>query len=243
MKNIHILPTDKPSRFVTSKENKKCYLYSIEEFKDIDKFIEYDSKSWDSQNIYITNDEEIKEGDWVFDIFKNACPVIRQLKTEEEVLGVQKTELKIILTTDKYLIADGVQSIPDDFLEWFVKNPSCEEVEVEKVKLIFNEDRSFYGYEYKIIIPKTTQQIINEDFSGGLDMGQIIPKDEPKQSAVEWLVEQMEIKNPNWLKEEIDQAKEMEKQQKRYSEEDMKDYAEYYNAVANPKTPKDYFKK
>ena len=33
------------------------------------------------------------------------------------------------------------------------------------------------------------------------------------QTAVEWLVEQMEIKNPNWLKEEIEQAKEMEKQQ------------------------------
>ena len=34
-----------------------------------------------------------------------------------------------------------------------------------------------------------------------------------KQTAVEWLVEQMDIKNPNWLKEEIEQAKEMEKQQ------------------------------
>ena len=34
-----------------------------------------------------------------------------------------------------------------------------------------------------------------------------------KQTAVEWLVEQIDIKNPNWLKEEIEKAKEMEKQQ------------------------------
>jgi hypothetical protein len=34
-----------------------------------------------------------------------------------------------------------------------------------------------------------------------------------KQTAVEFLVEKMDIKNPNWLKEEIEQAKEMEKQQ------------------------------
>jgi hypothetical protein len=35
---------------------------------------------------------------------------------------------KIILTTDRDLIADDVQAIDDEFLEWFVKNPSCEEV-------------------------------------------------------------------------------------------------------------------
>ena len=33
------------------------------------------------------------------------------------------------------------------------------------------------------------------------------------KTAVEFLVEKMDIKNPNWLKEEIEQAKEMEKQQ------------------------------
>ena len=39
---------------------------------------------------------------------------------------------KIILTTDQDLIKDGVQAIDDDFLEWFVKNPSCEVVDVLK---------------------------------------------------------------------------------------------------------------
>jgi len=35
------------------------------------------------------------------------------------------------MTTDKHLIKDGEQAIDDEFLELFVKNPSCEEVKVE----------------------------------------------------------------------------------------------------------------
>lgn len=45
-----------------------------------------------------------------------------------------KTEFgykKIILTTDQDLIKDGVQAIDDEFLEWFVANPSCKFVEVQ----------------------------------------------------------------------------------------------------------------
>ena len=57
---------------------------------------------------------------------------------------------EILLSTDAKLIADGVQSIDDKFLEWFVKNPSCEEVEVEKmVNMIQFTSRQFI---YKIII-------------------------------------------------------------------------------------------
>jgi hypothetical protein len=138
MKNLFLLPTDKPSRL----------------YKDGEKLkLDIESYGVNNQHIYITSNEEIKEDDWVFDIFKNACPVIRQLKTEEEVLGVQETEFKIILTTDQYLIADGVQSIDDEFLEWFVNNSSCEEVEVKKGFA----DGTAYGYnflDYKIIIPQ-----------------------------------------------------------------------------------------
>jgi hypothetical protein len=50
---------------------------------------------------------------------------------------------KIILTTNKLLIKDGVQAIDDTFLEWFVNNPSCEYVDI-------NRD---WGYP-KIIIPQ-----------------------------------------------------------------------------------------
>jgi hypothetical protein len=75
-----------------------------------------------NDNIYITNDEEIKEGDY---FWKPDCNMI--FKAE---YTPHKGCEKVILTTDQDLIKDGVQSIDDGFLEWFVKNPSCESVEV-----------------------------------------------------------------------------------------------------------------
>ena len=54
---------------------------------------------------------------------------------------------EILLSTDTELQKDGVQAIDDEFLEWFVKNPSCEEVEVLRYKNI--------GYRvYPLIIQK-----------------------------------------------------------------------------------------
>ncbi len=71
----------------------------------------------------------------------------------------------IILTTNKSLIKDGVQSIDEEFLKWVVKNPSCESVEVKS--LLSNNGNVFFGY--KIIIPKeeSKQELslkINDEF-------------------------------------------------------------------------------
>jgi hypothetical protein len=56
------------------------------------------------------------------------------------------------LTTNNLLIKTGVQAIDDEFLEWFVKNPSCEWVEVESmINMIQFTPREFI---YKIIIPQ-----------------------------------------------------------------------------------------
>ena len=71
-----------------------------------------------NNNIYITSDEEIKDG-WSYD---------RMMKSIGKRDNVYSS--KIILTTDVDLIKDGIQPIDDEFLEWFVKNPSCEKVEV-----------------------------------------------------------------------------------------------------------------
>jgi hypothetical protein len=113
MKNIHILPTDKPSRLLqfegelvfTKGYNTNCFTNR-------------------NQNIYITSDEEIKEGDWCLD--EDGLK-----KCTAHAGAMNHYYQKIILTTDQDLIKDGVQAIDDEFLEWFVKNPSCEEVEVE----------------------------------------------------------------------------------------------------------------
>ena len=119
MKNIYILPTDKSSDILLSKSG---HLF-------VGKY----------QNIYITNSEEIKEGDW----FLHSSHEITNIYRAKSVVSVSiitncdngcwtQYSKKIILTTDVDLIKDGVQAIDDEFLEWFVKNPSCEEVVVDK---------------------------------------------------------------------------------------------------------------
>jgi hypothetical protein len=115
MKNIHIIGTDKPSRLYLTKEG---FYFLLPNIKGNDvKF----------QHIYITSDEEIKDGDWVY--LQGLNKVIQCVNIIDGLLKAQNAK-KIILTTDQDLIADGVQAIPNEFLKWFVKNPSCESVEV-----------------------------------------------------------------------------------------------------------------
>jgi hypothetical protein len=121
MKNIYVLSTDKPSRL----------------FDFMTKLMLIDKIGDDEGNmnrcIYITNNEEIKEGDWfihsshgITNIFKVKSVVPESIITKcGNGCWIQYCK-KIILTTDQELIKDGVQAIDDEFLEWFVKNPSCE---------------------------------------------------------------------------------------------------------------------
>ncbi len=103
-------------------------------------------------NIYITSDEEIKQGDWCVDTYKlknNHNPIFKwsdKFKVDAK---------KIILTTDQDLIKDGVQSIDDEFLEWFVKNPSCEFVKIiDDVECLPMPNIHIHKHIYKIIIPQ-----------------------------------------------------------------------------------------
>jgi hypothetical protein len=108
------------------------------------------------KELFITNDEEIKEGDWFMSDF-NSFPIhnIKELSEREGTLSWEqkdlKNNLKIILTTDDLLIKDGVQAIDDEFLEWFVKNTCCEFV---KTTNYFEEFGKMDLIKYKIIIPK-----------------------------------------------------------------------------------------
>jgi hypothetical protein len=74
---------------------------------------------------------------------------------------------KIILTTDQDLIKDGVQPIDDEFLQWFVKNPSCESVEVKKItypstKGFLEGKPLIIKNSYKIYIPKEVPNLTDE---------------------------------------------------------------------------------
>ncbi|MDI3349774.1 hypothetical protein DCBHLPFO_00639 [Mycoplasmopsis arginini] len=158
MKNVHLIPTDKPSK-----------LYYWEGKLRLGNLTTAPKNlGISNQHIYITSDEEIKEGDWYLNIEeKNGIknPFYGKLyKANESIYKVSLDYLvdnlkKIILTTDQDLIDDGVQAIDDEFLEWFVKNPSCEEFEVKKeyitplgdiVETCYDNER----LNYKIIIPK-----------------------------------------------------------------------------------------
>jgi len=114
MKNIHILPSDKPSR-----------LYVLNIYIGLRLSKTYISKGdiHTPKNICITSDEELKDRDWCLH------PTTLNLSMHHSIdNNLTKGWKKIILTTDPDLIEDGVQAIDDTFLEWFVKNPSCEEV-------------------------------------------------------------------------------------------------------------------
>jgi hypothetical protein len=132
MKNIYLLPTEKLSR-----------LFKFANELHLDNTPKDYYKKY---NIYITSaNEEIKEGDWCI-VGNGVSKLNTQFTSKEEINTNWK---KIILTTDQDLIKNGVQKIDDEFLEWFVKNPSCEFVDV------YNDKSVGYEYDhYSIIIPQ-----------------------------------------------------------------------------------------
>ena len=133
-------------------------------------------------NIYITSNEEIKEGDWVIQINfeKTNTQVIKCQTQSQTIIANSKdgsfTKNKIILSTDQDLIKDGVQAIDDEFLEWFVKNPSCISVEtsfacLEERQCICKSNENCLKIGYKIIIPKEEihlEDIFNDEKKEGI---------------------------------------------------------------------------
>ena len=158
MKNLHVLPTDHPSRL----------RYNIKtNFWELNEFHKYHTDIKSTHNIYITSSEVIKKGDYVVQInFEKTNTQVIKCETEFQTKIANSkdgsfSKNKIILTTDSVLIKDGVQDITDDFLEWFIKNSYCEFVETERlgdgkyVNFLPNGDTEEGVYEnYKIIIPK-----------------------------------------------------------------------------------------
>jgi hypothetical protein len=220
MKNIHIMPTDKPSRLFDcfGKLGIGDYIATREGLQVT------------NQHIYITSDEEIKEGDWfiregsIHKCFKVHKTDIEFLTSIDSVYCGSNTFWskeyckKIILTTDQELIKDGVQSIPDEFLDWFVKNPSCEKVEVinKGRSGVFSDGTIGIIYNnYKIIIPKQE------------------PKQETLEEAAQWVIDN------RYAKSELEKVSDFEMyntivdkcskwQQQGYSDEEVFDLMNEY---------------
>jgi hypothetical protein len=162
LKNVHLLPTDNLSKLY--KENGEFY------------FEEYplETVNAGNQHIYITNDEKNKVGNWFLPkghINPHKLKGFNKINGDLESYNglcydISKCK-KIILTDNKDLIKDGVQAINDEFLQWFVKNPSCEYVKWNAYPIspngnIVGTDRPYpfdglisnFRIEYSIIIPK-----------------------------------------------------------------------------------------
>ena len=158
MKNLHLLPTEKPSILGRFIDTNNLFLR-----------VTNDIPRGENINIYITSDEQIKDGDWVvfneLEIVKCTYSKNGEFLFSEPLTSSSNHHFsyfkKIILTTDLDLIKNSVQAIDDEFLEWFVKNPNCREIEVVDVRSL-----GVYGsyYPYKIIIPKedTKQETLEE---------------------------------------------------------------------------------
>jgi hypothetical protein len=178
-RNLWVIPTEKPSR-----------LYEFGGQFHIEASLQENFRSY---NIYITSDEEIKEGvdQWYLD---------KVLNKPYNSGGAQYSSNQdvIILTTDPDLIKNGIQAIDDTFLEWFIKNPSCEEVEVETTRER-NGYHSKHKKRYKIIIPQEKPKTYSCcGRCNGVDDICILDREEAKQRAANY----MRLKGALEVKEE-----------------------------------------
>jgi hypothetical protein len=189
MKNLFLLPTDKPSR-----------LYLFEERLILGDLVTvvFKNSGAVNQNIYITSDEDIKDvrphkGKWQLE----KGQILNQFP--DYLTDLSECKL-VIMTTDPQLIADGVQAIDDEFLEWFVKNPSCEFIRVGLE--IWND-----GNHNPIII---------------------IPKEEPKQGSMSEAIKK--VINDKLQEEPKQETLEETKEELfRYSEREVLEILENYD--------------
>jgi len=184
MKNIHLLPTENPSRlWYNNLSDTDELLLSIVEVE-----------TSNNQHIYITSDEEIKEGDF---FYLDDMDVMFKCKRKGQATQDVK---KIILTTDQDLISDGVQAIDDEFLEWFVKNPSCEFVEWSSEKIEGSFDGEYWKYKYGTVIPQEEPKYIEDGFEM---QSRIINKVWDEEESKQNLRDKLELLVEEWKKRQI----------------------------------------
>lgn len=151
MKNIFLIPTENSSRL------------SIK-----DGVLILHRQQWrkGTQNIHITSDSKFVRDEYITD----GIEVIKATPKLVDAQGLvdRRDWKKIIITTDPELIKDGVHPIGEEFLKWFVENPTC--IKVEVVYGLFNpmgrqvdpndlgQNHSKCVWKYKIITTKEEQK-------------------------------------------------------------------------------------
>ena len=115
-RNLWVIPTDKPSRLVKIYNDVNRETFTLKLDVEVnDSFKEY-------VNVYVTSDEEIKNGDWCIEFTPNNEKITELFKcNEEQVLnistGTDYKYKKVILTTDQDLIDDGIEQLSEDKLK------------------------------------------------------------------------------------------------------------------------------
>jgi hypothetical protein len=234
MKNVHLIPTEKPS--VLRVGDNGNFVFGLAK-----TYIQSRSDCFTNQHIYITSDEEIKERDWVIaieGIWKN---------TITKITGTPITDVwrKIILTTDYDLIAEGVQAIDDEFLWWFSENPSCESVEIENKKVLVGWEPD---YTYEDLGIDGSKNVYHNFYKI------IIPQEEPKQETIEEAAKKLYPITGEYFDKEFYMVKRLAfiegakwQSERMYSEEDL--HNAFYNGwlyrgenYSFPKAKKEWFK-
>jgi hypothetical protein len=247
MKNLFILPSEKPSRLLKSQNNNFMIIKS-----DTPNWFEIILKNT-YQNIYIINDDEIKDNTWVLNIVNGNIYKTYKGKPFNKDTKKEKWR-KIIIATDVDLIKDGVPAINDQVLDWFVKNPTCEWVDIDSWA---DDVESYQPKTFKELFANTaiiaeTDEFGNLNYKFKANMKEdLLPKinliddwlqknSDPqitkqveneakelceKQTAVEYLLS-VAVGENVFDDLEIKQAKEIENKEKGYTEEEVLEFTQ-----------------
>lgn len=213
MKNLYLLPTGKVSKLCIRVYDDVLCLHRPE--------VTYYGEN---QHIYIVSNERFKKGDWKICLNNNL--ITKYLSNQSiESDTVCTACKKIILTTDLELAEDGVQIIGNEFLEWFIKNPSCEDVEWSK-----SYNRGDGKYYYKIITPKEdfkneARVLSKEEVMSGrssayefIDFNKKETLEEAKQNYLDKCLK--EVRYTGYCDEDFEQGAKWQ-QERSYSEEEV----------------------
>jgi hypothetical protein len=206
MKNIHIIPTDESLKKRGDLVQDKFGTIHIFTINDGEEY----GKTTTKLHIYITSNEEINEGDWVLTPTNDVLQWAKVFRPIGE---------KIIFTTHPTLIRYGVQKIPIVFLEWFVKNPSCEFVEVERKHpvMIGTPNRLEGNYDYRCYKCGVVENMIGskcDTICYKCLVYKIVIPEEPKQDETgKWFADNADLKiimeRPNEERYSEDEVREL----------------------------------
>ena len=224
MKNIYLIPTDKPTMLAYYQEGT-----SYKESKL--QVVKHTSSDYKYQYVYITSDEKIKGDDWGLSLGVEGGNLLFKAKNIE----YHSTCKKIVLTNDPKLIGDGVQDINGEFLEWFCNNSSCEEVEVETYLV---RSRFIWRTDYRIIIPKEEPKQVWEQIietCGGkeefMESAGLLPKQETLEEVAHKMLDDYGIKSIGQSIGVLEVKKLMVKMAKWQQEQDKNNEKELYSEI------------